>query len=111
MAPSDRQRELLIVFNLVRAKDDRSILVLSCAAAQAELRSRRDRCSEQHPHEHTDDRERCLGSVPASRHQPSSKWSSIEVPKIKLTPVGVHAASVTGTLAESPKANTMSETK
>src|SRR6266478_1674180 len=113
MAPSDGQRELLIVFNFVRAKDDRSILVLSGAATEAQLRSRRERCSEQHRDEHTDDREteRCPDTVPASRHQPSSRWSSIEAPKIKLTPVGVHAASVTGTLAESPKANMMSDKK
>src|SRR6266513_6003066 len=84
------------------------------AAAKGELGSRGSCGAYQHEQTEQASREP-FDDVGAARartvHQPSSRWSSIEAPKIRLTPVGVQAAKVTGILVESPSAKTISETK
>src|ERR1700730_14404569 len=116
MTSSNRECELLVVLDLVGAEDDWGVAILARAAAEGQFGAsgKQSAEEEQSTQERADKPPR--GKPPAIGpwtigHQPSSRWSSIEAPKIRLTPVGVQAASVTGTLAESPRANMMSDKK
>ena len=109
------------MLDLVGAQDDRGIPILLRISADAELGGGAigDADGDDQPeHRHRDQEPpRHAGDVvlPAvaprpRRHHPSSRCSKVEAPKIRLMPVGVQAASATGTFAEMPRAKTTLET-
>ena len=103
----NRQREILVVLDLVGADSDRGIRICfppRVTASWASGRNCRDRqgktakqrVGESLPRGRVGEEPVAIEAA-APSHQPSSKWSSIEAPKIRLIPVGVQAASTTGT--------------
>src|SRR4051794_87747 len=116
VAARNRQRELVVVLDLVGAEDDRRVSILGRPAADRNLGpgGAKGADNDQGRHQEAPKPPRSAPHATAAlpmHVQPSSKWSSIETPKIRLTPVGTQAASATGSLAERPRAKTTSDRK
>src|SRR5215472_2628881 len=115
MTTSDRHGELFVVVDFVGSKKNWGILVLGGAASRefcgSGWRSADHKDRGQEGAECPSPAEAPASALRSSPHQPSSRCSSIETPKTRLTPVGVQAARVTGTLSESPSANMTSDRK
>src|SRR5260370_4543138 len=106
MTSSDRECELLVVLDLVGAEDDWGVPILVRAATEGQFGASGQQSAEEEQGTQKRAGKPPRGRAPAIgpwaiRHQPSSRWSSIEAPNIRLTPVGVHAPAASGPLSAS----------